>query len=247
MKSINYNQIASTYAQRRQARQFVVDELKKGCPATNGRILETGCGTGNYLRALTISGYEGYGIDPSSAMLHKANRTNKTTYISGMAESLPFEDKTFDFAFSIDVIHHVSSIKSYFYEALRVLKPDGMICCVTDSEEIITNRKPLAEYWPGTVVVDLKRYHPIRSLRERMKAAGFTGITEHEIKESYFIDDLTPFRDKAYSCLQLIPEEEFQQGLHRLESNMRKGPVTGFAMYLCLWGRKLSESMPREL
>ena len=238
MNTINYNQIASYYAQHRQARQVVVDELKKGCPATNGRILETGCGTGNYLRALTISGYEGYGIDPSSAMLRHTQKEHIIEYITARAENLPLEHKTCDFVFSVDVIHHVSNIKSYFYEALRVLKPNGMICSVTDSEEIIAGRKPLAEYWPGTVAVDLKRYHSIDSLREQMAATGFTEIKEHEIQELYLVEDITPFRNKAYSCLQLISEEEFQQGLYRMESDMCKGTVKGIAMYLCLWGKK---------
>ncbi len=239
VKKINYNQIASNYAEYRQAWQSVVDELKKGCHRNNCRILEIGCGTGHYIQALATSGFISYGIDPSIGML-RAVKERSVGFINSGAENLPFKDKVFDFVFSVDVIHHVANTKSYFDEALSVLRPGGMICTVTDSEEIIANRKPLAKYWPGTVSVDLKRYPAINTLREQMTEAGFSGITEHEIREPYILKDISLFRDRAYSCLQLISEEEFGNGFRKLEVDMRIGTVNGLVMYLCLWGRRPS-------
>ena len=144
-KEINYNQIASVYAQHRQARQSVVDELKKGCPANNVRILEIGCGTGNYINALVISNRESCGIDPSIAMLEASQNSNYTV-INANAENLPFTDNVFDFTYSVNVVHYISNLKVYYSEALRVLKPNSLMCTVTDSERIIASRKPLAEY-----------------------------------------------------------------------------------------------------
>lgn len=239
MEPINYSDIADVYARNRPANSFVVDELRRGCPLdSSSRVLEVGCGTGsNILMLVQTTNCQGWGIDPSEEMMCQEQSSGKVQFVNGTAEELPFEDKFFDFLFSINVIHHVTSTISYFHEAFRVLKPTGTICTVTDSERIIRNRKPLSQYWPSTVFVDIKRYPIITDLKRQMITAGFVDATETNIQRTSQIEDITPYKEKAFSCLHLISQDEFLRGLMRLQEDLKAGPIQRVSAYVCLWGR----------
>lgn len=235
----DYESVARPYARHRQARNPVVTELLRGGrPSPAGQVLEIGCGTGNHIAAVAErSGCLGCGVDPSGAMLRHAPSAEGLRFSRSGAERLPFEAGSFELAFSVDVIHHVTDTAGCFREARRVLAPGGRICTVTDSAEIIRNRRPLAELWPESVDADLGRYPPIATLREQMAHAGFVDIDERTVAWDVEIPSAEPYREKAFSCLQLISEEAFRRGLARLERALEAGAVQGRSAYACLWGR----------
>jgi SAM-dependent methyltransferase len=216
-----------------------VIELEQRAQLTQAsKVLEIGCGTGNHIARLVDScGCRAWGIDPSEAMLRHAATDERLQVSRGSADRLPFPNEFFDFAFSVDVIHHVPDTMAYFSESGRVLVPRGRICTLTDSEEIIRRRKPLAEFWPETVEADLARYPQISVLRRQMKEAGFVDIEEKVISWPVEINDPGPFQARAFSCLHLISDEAFERGLRSLVQALRAGPVQGFSAYSCLWGR----------
>ena len=186
MKQINYDGVANIYARNRPANSFVIDELLKDCRLDyTSKVLEIGCGTGSHIQMLVKAvGCHGWGVDPSQEMLNQSPKSERVRFLIGTAEKLPFEDNYFDFLFSVDVIHYLKSTFIYFHEALRVLKPGGTICTVTDSERNIRYRKPLSQYWPSTAVIDLKRYPPISLLKEQMEDTGFIDIDENNIQST---------------------------------------------------------------
>jgi len=238
MERINYDDMANIYARNRPANSFVVDELRRGCELdSTSRVLEVGCGTGSYIWMLveTIN-CRGWGVDPSEEMMRQKQSAGKVQFVSGTAEELPFEDRFFSFLFSVDVIHHLMNTTSYFREALRVLKPGGIICTVTDSETDIRKQEPLSKYWPSRVNVDLQRYPAISMLKQQMADIGFVDINERHIQSTCQIRDITPYRDKVFSCLHLIPEGEYLRGLQSLQEDLKEGPVQRVSMYTCLWG-----------
>jgi len=240
-KDMDYNNIADTYARRRNVSKIVIDELCRFWRgSTKSRVLEVGCGTGKQLDALVKAvSCQGWGIDPSREMMKHAVENSMIRFSEGIGENIPFNDEFFNLVFSINTIHHMKDTPSYFREALRVLKSGGLICTATDSEKKIRNRKPLAQYWPGTVDIDLKRYPSITVLRQQMVGVGFVDIEEREIQETFEVTDATPYREKAFSCLHLIKETEFQTGLRHIEDDLKAGPIEGVAEFVCLWGRRL--------
>ena len=238
MQTLNYDKMADTYARHRKVNLPVLKELKRKWKASpESKILEIGCGTGNHLKSLVKeAGCKGWGIDPSPEMIRHAQADTNTHFSEGKAEALPFQGRLFDLVFSVNVVHFVTDTSAYLREAYRVLKPNGLLCTVTDSEKIIRNRWPFAHYWPGTIEADLKRYPKISLLKQQMADLGFVDIEEREIKFQYKIIDATPYRDKVYSCLHLISEDEFKIGLQRLETDLKAGPAQGASAYACLWG-----------
>jgi len=238
---IDYDEIAAGYARHRRVHPGVLEALvaASGVGAAS-RVLEVGCGTGNYVTALQqATGAACWGLDPAKQMLSMAGETpGKVVLQRGGAEVLDFPDDNFDLVFSVDVIHHVGDRAAYFREAYRVLKATGRVCTVTDSEWIIRHRQPLATYFPETVEADLGRYPPVAELRQAMEQAGFGGLAEHTVEMSYDLVDAQPYRDRAFSCLHLISDEAFHRGMQRMERDLRTGPIQCVPRYLLLWGAK---------
>jgi SAM-dependent methyltransferase len=238
---LNYDQIASEYAQHRQIHPEVLRGLCAYVDINNGsRVLEVGCGTGNYILAVERrTEVCCWGIDPSEGMLAEAQaRSSGVHFQIGRAEGLNYPADLFDLVFSVDVIHHVGDRLAYFQEAYRVLKVGGAVCTVTDSEWIIHNRQPLAVYFPETIEVELDRYPGIDQLQDLMKQAGFSQAGQELVEFHYQLTEIQAYRDKAFSALHLIPEEAFQRGVERMAGDLRAGPIPCVSRYILLWGIK---------
>jgi ubiquinone/menaquinone biosynthesis C-methylase UbiE len=240
---IFYDTMAAEYSQHRKVHPEVLRDLVSESGIDHGcRVLEVGCGTGNYVTALqSATRCSCWGVDPSSEMLAAAQeRSESVTFQLGRAERLEFSADFFDLVFSVDVIHHLEDITAYFQEVQRVLKPGGRVCTVTDSDWIIRRRQPLAVYFPETVEVDLERYPRMEELRAAMQSVGLEGIVEHQVEFPYELVDAQAYRDKAFSSLHLIPDDAWKRGLERLESDLRSGPVPCVSRYVLFWGSSLA-------
>jgi SAM-dependent methyltransferase len=236
---INYDDLAADYARHRRVHPRVLERLRSAIGAEK-RALEVGCGTGNYVIALQeASGCTAWGIDPSAEMLaHARARSSRVGFQTGRAEQLDFAAGSLDLIYSVDVIHHVRDHAAYFAEGYRALAVGGRICTVTDSEEIIRRREPLSVYFPESVEVELRRYPPILRLREWMAAAGFAEIAEETAEFAYPLQDMQPYRDRAFSSLHLISDDAFRRGLARMEADLARGAIPCVSRYLLLWGAK---------
>jgi SAM-dependent methyltransferase len=237
---INYDKIADGYAQHRRASALVVNELAEQCGLTSGsRILEIGCGTGNHVRALVdATGCEGWGLEPSAGMIQHASSNSKLRLVRGSSQFLPFGESRFDLVFSINVLHYIEDTELYFREAIRLLRHGGMICTVTDSYEMIERRRPLSQYWPETIPIEMERYHDVTILLGQMSGVGFGDAHARELSRPYEITDITPFRERVFSCLRLISDDHFQDRLKRMEDDLKRGPIEALTEYVCIWGTR---------
>jgi SAM-dependent methyltransferase len=239
--SLDYDELASAYAAHRAVHPEVLRRIiVAGEIGAASRVLEIGCGSGNYAGAVAgATECRCVGIDPSVEMLSRAKRGYPAVeFQAGEAGHLDFEAGTFDLAFSVDVIHHVQDRARAFHEACRVLRDGGRICTVTDSASIIRNRQPLAVFFPESVEVDLERYPATSELETFMDRAGFEAVGEEEVEFSYVTSDLGPYRARAFSCLHLISESAYQRGMARLAEQAASGGVRCVSRYVLLWGTR---------
>ena len=238
---IDYESLAGDYARHRRLHPGVLRALLAGgAVAAGSRVLEVGCGTGNYLGAMgRLAGCTAFGMDPAATMLSQAQvATACPGLCRGRAEALPFADAGLDLVFSVDVIHHVGDLAAYHREAARLLRPGGRLCTVTDSEEIIRGRVPLSRYFPETVAVELARYPRVEALLELMAAASLHDLRCDTVEATYAVTSSEPYRSRAYSSLVLIDDEALRAGVARLDADLARGAVMGVARYVLLWGTR---------
>lgn len=102
------------------------------------RLLEIGCGSGNILLNLSLSGMirYPYGIDISQGMIDECYKNAQKLGIDvalmmGDAEHLLYHDDYFDKVIGHAILHHVPNPIAVFKEVYRVLKPGGT-CIFTE-------------------------------------------------------------------------------------------------------------------
>ena len=167
---------ASDYAKLRTIHRPLLTVLTSGAGIHKGsKVLELGCGTGNYISALqSQTGCTAWGLDPSGDMLSNARSQGAdVTWVCAPAEKTDLAGIQFDFVFSVDAIHHFHDRVRAFSEIKRLLSERGKICIATDSEEIIRNRTPLSVYWPETIEIELARYPRMKTLETELRDYWF--------------------------------------------------------------------------
>lgn len=98
-------------------------------------VLDVGCGTGHWGRALSVflpKQAKIYGIDRESEWVTLAKEFSKDSkdrfeYSVSVAEKIPFPDNTFDLVTCQTLLLHVDDAKKVIKEMIRVLKPNGLL------------------------------------------------------------------------------------------------------------------------
>ncbi len=100
---------------------FLRFKMKKG-----QKLLDVGCGRGDFTRGFKDAGLEVFGLDreKGSSEILKGIEV-KTADIKN--DPFPFDNETFDFVFSKSVIEHLLEPDNFIKECRRVLKPGGRI------------------------------------------------------------------------------------------------------------------------
>lgn len=110
--------------------------LELFAPVTGSKILDAGCGTGNFSVKLKQQGCKITGIDLSKDMLfiarQKAQKLNLDIEFKQMdLYKLDFPDKYFDGVFSMAAFEFIKEPSRAYAEMFRVVKPGGKILIAT--------------------------------------------------------------------------------------------------------------------
>jgi ubiquinone/menaquinone biosynthesis C-methylase UbiE len=127
----NYGYNNDFFNYKKEKKLLPLANLLSKSKDSNLKILEIGCGTGEYTTNLAkifpksnISG-----LDISSGILSiakkKCRRYRKVKFIVGSAYSLPFRAKSFDVVCGFYILHHLD-LKRVMDEVGKVLKPGGI-------------------------------------------------------------------------------------------------------------------------
>ncbi len=144
------------------------DVLKAG-----DKILEIGCGIGTVVFKLSEQGYEAAGIDISGeAIAYGLKKYGDIHLQVQAAETLPYDDDSFDIVLSFDLFEHVAATDRHLSEVGRVLRPGGYYLFQTPNKFSNVIYETL---W--TKSLQWRRYHPSLhspgQLRRRLTKHGF--------------------------------------------------------------------------
>ncbi|WP_027496617.1 class I SAM-dependent methyltransferase [Rhodococcus sp. JG-3] len=129
--SISYDERCIDYA-RGRFDQAVSGDASARAALPYVRALELGCGTGFFLLNLMQAGIADKGsvtdLSPGMVKVALRNAEHLGLDVDGRvadAETIPYDDDTFDLVVGHAVLHHIPDVEQSLREVLRVLKPGG--------------------------------------------------------------------------------------------------------------------------
>ena len=131
--------------------------IERYVPLTGKRVLDLGCGVGEYVRAFARRGARPLGSDVATARLVEASKRVASTgtegvqgFLAAAGEALPFRDASMDVIVLNEVIEHVADDRATLREIARVLTPGGT--CVLYAPNRLYPFETHGIYWRGRYI-----------------------------------------------------------------------------------------------
>ncbi|MHA1868732.1 MAG: class I SAM-dependent methyltransferase [Candidatus Heimdallarchaeaceae archaeon] len=125
-----YNKLTNQYAGG-QCLKGYVEIMLTFLEGKKGKILDIGCGTGEWTKVLSDMGLDAYGVDIDLSKL----KSPSSKFKKGDMHKLPFDDEYFDYIFNSGVFEHALSPYIAMSEMYRVLKKDGIVLLIVPTEK----------------------------------------------------------------------------------------------------------------
>jgi ubiquinone/menaquinone biosynthesis C-methylase UbiE len=250
----NYTDKSRNYDKTREP---VGTEIVVGCfahaptPLDRMVVLDAGCGTGNYSRAMLdyVGRIEAVDLNPgmlevAEQKLREHAREGRVSFHSTPIDELPFEDATFDGVMINQVLHHLpdDAPKGYpahrrtFRELARISKTGGVLSVNTCSQEQLRHG-----YWHYHLIPEAadalrSRYAPLDELIEILEDSGFAfqgrfAPIDATVQGEPYFDPRGPldarWRD-GDSVWSLVPEDRLERAISRIRELDRRGELESY-------------------
>jgi SAM-dependent methyltransferase len=143
-----YDSIGTTYNTTRRADPRIAQAIwsaLEGCKS----VLNVGAGTGAYEPTDRVV----VAVEPSATM-RRARPHGSASCVAANAESLPFDDRSFDAVMAILTVHHWRDYRLGLRELRRVAR---RLVLVVHWDQAVMDRFWLADYFPEAFALDRRR------------------------------------------------------------------------------------------
>lgn len=227
----------------RYAKEPNILELAKFEQAKGLRVLEIGIGAGIDFERWVRHGANSVGVDftaqgislTKQCLESEGHRSDSYLLLRADAESLPFEDESFDIVYSYGVLHHTPDTQKAFQNAFRVLREGGKFKC-------------MIYHSPSWTTINLWLYHGLLKLRpwKSLKQVAFQNLESPGTK-TYTVQEALDLAQKAgfssiriklfLDCGDLL---DFQLGKKYEKNLLVRAAVRLYPRWLVQWldGRK---------
>ena len=156
----------------------IVELLQK--TAKGKRLLEIGCGTGDFLAFARENGFQVVGIEPSAEAVERAVANGLTVHATTLenfcGQSSPGETGKFDAVVMLNVLEHVPDPVTTLQQCRRLLNPEGVVVIrvpndFSEIQEAAKAQIQSREWW--VAVPDHINYFNLQSLCALLKGVGF--------------------------------------------------------------------------
>lgn len=191
---------------------------------TDVKVLDLGCGTGLLSIPLQerCAWAQFIGADRSQAMLQIAARkpcSKQIIWQQQEAVALSYADQSIDAVIMSNLLHHFLKPEDVIEEAIRVLKPNGVIIASYGAIEDIAE-DPDHAYFPTALIIDCARTPSLRHVERWFDESGLSRISSHKrslVLASTAEERIERTKAKHISVLHMIPDFEFNRGLELLQ------------------------------
>lgn len=170
---------AHVVASKRATADYYLDLLAAADVKSGGRLLEVGCGAGNFLLQAQQRGFAITGVEYSPFACQRARDTlgGQGRIVQGEIDVLRDESAAYDVCVLCDVIEHVRDPAAFLDHVARLLRPGGVVLIIT----------PSLDSWSARIMgsrwMELKPEHLFyfsrATISRQLAQARFTGVALH--------------------------------------------------------------------
>ena len=197
-----------------------------------GKVLDIATGTGDFIDTLmkALKSYDSFfGIDISKKDLASAQKrlVNQPVKLVEMnAESLEFDDNSFDTVCMAYSLHHLNRIDKVLDEMHRVLKPGGNLIIqeeFRDGKQTQAQQTNILQHaWEAQIDSLLGEIHKTTLTKHRIKEAiGNLQLERLETFESTHPVECL-FCEKKFRCVDPKSEAEIHGSLKEIDENLKR-------------------------
>jgi len=180
---------------KRGTAKLYLDAITPFLTVGRPRLLEIGCGSGEFLAEANSRGFQVEGLEFSSHATQVANALLGYDAVrTGSLESTFVPTNTYDVIAAFDVIEHVRDPVHSLHRLYSALKPRGIAAIVTPSLDS-WSRRLLGKYWMEYKTEHMT-YFSQNSLRLALKDAGFDTILFRPNYKVLSLDYLARYFDR---------------------------------------------------
>lgn len=170
-------------------------------PNTKGKLLDYGCGTGEFLKTCQLNGWEIHGVEPSSLAREKAQKLTSAEIKLDLQEST----EKFDVISLWHVLEHVVDLNKKINQLSNNLKPQGQIFIAVPNHKSY-DAKYYRNFWAGYDAPRHLWHFNQSTMHEILKKNGLTIVETIPMKlDSFYVSMLSEkYKNKSHSLIQLI-------------------------------------------
>lgn len=231
----NYNEVKKTFgiqaekfASYHMSKEEYTNYLIRSVQAKgNEHALEVAAGTGICGRALAPYVKDITCLDLTEAMLEQGKKQaeheniQNISFVLGNAESLPFEDESFDLVITRLSLHHFVEPEKPFCEMQRVLKKCGKLVIW----DMVATTEELREI--DDTIEKMRDNSHTRILSREEFEILFKDAFELQFEETTFV----PVNLKNWMDLTRTPDDIQKEIVDKMENDLNGGNKTGFNPY----------------
>jgi SAM-dependent methyltransferase len=161
--------------------RFAFHLLRRRLPVSTdgGRVLDVGCGMGEFLVLLRELGFEAEGVEGNQEQSEQVRSLGFSVHTVDLEEGLPYPERVFVLVSCLELIEHIALAEPLLEDIHRVLKPGGHLLLTTPNFSFLNNRfHYLFGRGPLNEGIHLRYFHRNRLL-SLLDKAGFEVVAKN--------------------------------------------------------------------
>jgi SAM-dependent methyltransferase len=169
-----------SYMKRATAQSYLA-QLERYCGVHSGRLLQIGCGEGDFLIEAKRAGYDVVGVEAKAGAAQVARQRIGENIICNSVDQIALQDGSFDVCVLIEVLERISDPLALLQTARRLLKPHGSLFIVALSLDSWPARL-FRQNWMG-FKLEHQTYFDTNTIQHALYKTGFNQAVVKPIRK----------------------------------------------------------------